>query len=322
MSLEQAAHRTASHGDDGLADLGRGAARRKVVLDVAADHHPDELVRRRLGGHERVHPPPVLQDGDAVRDLEDLGEPMRDEEDADALLDQQPDTLEEGGRLMRRQGGSRLVHDQDSSVDGQRLGDLDGLLLRHREPLDQPARRHPPVDAQLCQELSGGRRHGPAVDDRPAHRLAAEEDVLRDRPLRQEVELLVDDADAGSLGILRVAEAHFLAGHANRSGLGDVRSGEDLHQRRLARAVLAQHRVDLSGAQVEVDLAEHRDAEERLADAAHLEQRRGWLAGNLGDRRRVRHPPPPFSVPRRGALSRPQCRPARRARRAPSPRRP
>ena len=71
--------------------------------------------------------------------------------------------------------------------------------------------RHPTVDAQLCQELSGGRRHRPAVDDRPAHRFAAEEDVLRDRPLRQEVELLVDDADAGSLGILRVAEAHLLA---------------------------------------------------------------------------------------------------------------
>ncbi len=84
--------------DDGLADLRRGAARRKVVLEVAADHHPDELARRRLRGHERVHLPPVLQDGDAIRDLEDLGEPMRDEEHADALLDQQPDTLEEGGR--------------------------------------------------------------------------------------------------------------------------------------------------------------------------------------------------------------------------------
>ena len=60
-------------------------------------------------------------------------------------------------------------------------------------------------------------------------------------------------------------------------GVGLVRSGEDLDQRRLAGAVLAEQAVHLTGADVEVDAVQRPDAGEGLDDAVHLQQRR--LAG-------------------------------------------
>ena len=49
--------------------------------------------------------------------------------------------------------------------------------------------------------------------------------------------------------------------------VGGLHAGEDLHQRRLAGAVLAHERVDLAGAEVEVDAVERGDAGEALGDA-------------------------------------------------------
>jgi hypothetical protein len=53
-----------------------------------------------------------------------------------------------------------------------------------------------------------------------------------------------------------------------------VHPGEDLHQRRLAGAVLAHDRVDLALVEVEVDPVEDLHADEALLDAAHLQQLR------------------------------------------------
>ena len=51
-----------------------------------------------------------------------------------------------------------------------------------------------------------------AVDACPAaHRFAAEIDVLGDRQVRRQRQLLVDDGDAGALGGDRVADLHRLA---------------------------------------------------------------------------------------------------------------
>ena len=58
------------------------------------------------------------------------------------------------------------------------------------------------------------------------------------------------------------------------AAVGRVHAGEDLHERRLAGAVLPHDRVDLARVAVEPDAVEHLDAEEALADVAHLQQRR------------------------------------------------
>jgi hypothetical protein len=122
------------------------------------------------------------------------------------------------------------------------------------------------------------------VDEAEAVGLAAEVDVLGDVAVRQQVELLVDDADAGALGIERVRERDAASEQRDLALVGVVRAAEDLHQRRLAGAVLADQRVHLADAAVEVDAVDRGDGAEALHDAAHLERVRRSVrsAGGVG----------------------------------------
>jgi hypothetical protein len=120
-----------------------------------------------------------------------------------------------------------------------------------------------------------GRR--PVGPGRPAEPepgvLAPEEDVVGDGEPADQVELLVDRGDAARHGRLRVAQAHRGAVPDDGALVGLVGPGEDLDQRRLARAVLTQQAVHLTGPDVEVDAVQGADARELLDDAVHLEQR-------------------------------------------------
>ena len=51
----------------------------------------------------------------------------------------------------------------------------------------------------------------------------------------------------------------------------DMHSGEDFHQGRLAGAVLAHQRMHFAAPQVEVDVAQRRDAGEGFGDASGLQ---------------------------------------------------
>ena len=65
-----------------------------------------------------------------------------------------------------------------------------------------------------------------------------------------------------------------LAVDADLARVFTVGAAEDLHQRRLAGAVLAEQHVHVAGVQRQIDFVERQHAGERLADAAHLEHRR------------------------------------------------
>src|SRR6266536_404514 len=64
-----------------------------------------------------------------------------------------------------------------------------------------------------------------------------------------------------------------LAAEADRAAVGAVHPSKDLHQRRFASAVLADHCVHFAGVQLEVDTLQRLHAGKCLADAAHLHQR-------------------------------------------------
>ena len=159
--------------------------------------------------------------------------------------------------------------------DRQRLGDLDELLLADAQGCRR-ARRGRARCRAGASSARGGAAARPAVDDQPGDaRLAAEEDVVGDRQLGNEVEFLMDDGDAGGLGLAR----RWRSGPARPSMLivafiVGVDAGEDFHQRRLAGAVLAHQRVDFAGPQVEADVGKRGDAAEILADAGRRQQRR------------------------------------------------
>ena len=93
------------------------------------------------------------------------------------------------------------------------------------------------------------------------------------RELGVEAELLVHRGDAGRLRLVWAVEGHVLAIHAERAAVRPMHPGDDLDERGLAGAVLADQRVDLAGIGGEVDVLQRLHAGERLRDALELEQR-------------------------------------------------
>ena len=73
----------------------------------------------------------------------------------------------------------------------------------------------------------------------------------------------------------RRVDRDLLAVDEDLARVGMVEPVEDVHQRRLAGAVLAEQRVHLAGQQVEVDPVVREHAGEALRDLSELENRRG-----------------------------------------------
>ena len=201
---------------------------------------------------------------------------------------------------------------------------------RARRGRDRSGRRGARTARASGAASSGGRSGG----QRP-QRLAADEDVLGDREVGEQRRLLVDDRDAGGAGV-RGAGEHELRGRrpsisAPRVGLMDA--AEDLDERRLAGAVLADERVDLAAVQLERHALQRVHGAERLAGVDQAQHRGAPLGAPVARRRLARGSAPlsrccPSCVPSlrltpgaagrepaAGAAMAPRRRPARRARR-------
>ena len=87
--------------------------------------------------------------------------------------------------------------------------------------------------------------------DGPAH-----EDVAPERQLVGQRPLLVDGLDAERAGLLDGQVATRLAVEEHLARVGPVDAGDDLDQRGLARAVVAEQPDDLAAIEVEVDVVE------------------------------------------------------------------
>ena len=185
-----------------IVDLEERVARRRGRLvhaeqHLTPDHHPREaLLGRALRGHgvDRLAAP---EHRDPVGDLEHLVELVRDEDDRLPLRLQLGDDREELPRLLRCEDRGRLVQHEDLRPAVERLQDLDALLLRDRDVLDQRVG----ID---CEAVAVGKLADalPRLADVEHHarvgRLLGEDDVLRHRHHRDQHEVLVDHADPAS----------------------------------------------------------------------------------------------------------------------------
>ena len=198
---------------------------------------------------------------------------MRDEDDRLALRRQRAQDLEQLGGLLGGQHGGRLVEDQHLGAAVERPQDLHALLLADGDVADP--RLGIDAQAEAVRQLAHapGRRLG--VEQHALARLGGEDDVLRHRHHRHEHEVLVDHPDPEVDRLPRRLDRHGLAVEQELALVRPVEPVEDAHQRRLARPVLAQQRVDLAFSQVEVDAVVRDDRAESLGDPAQLERERG-----------------------------------------------
>ena len=106
--------------------------------------------------------PAVAEDRGAVAEVEDLVEPVADEEDRDAARAQAADDREQPLDLVGRERRGRLVEDEHARLDRERLGDLDQLLVRHRQAADR--RADVEADVELLEQRLGLAAHLAPVD--------------------------------------------------------------------------------------------------------------------------------------------------------------
>ena len=151
----------------------------------------------------------------------------------------------------------------------ERLQDLDALLLADGDVVHE--RAWIDREAELLRELLHAPLRPTLVEEDPVVRLDAEHDVLGHRHHRDEHEVLVHHPDAGLDRVTGRAEVDRLPVQQDLAAVAPVEPVQDVHQRGLAGAVLAEQCVHLAAADVEADVVIGDDAREDLADPSHLE---------------------------------------------------
>ena len=219
------------------------------------------------------------------------------------------DDAEQLRDLVRGERGGRLVHDQDADVQRERLGDLDGLLLREGQPTRGLRDVHPHVEAG--EHLLGFAPHPPPVDDAPAIAVP-DEDVLGDTEVGEDHRLLIDRRDRVGLGVEGAAQVAPLAVDEDLTDIGLLDAGHDLDERRLAGPVLAEQRVISPGSA----RARRRRAPGWTRTPSRCRASRGWVARTDRHRRglaqarrprraraRAGRPPPPRVLTSPGSIA-------------------
>ena len=238
---------------------------------LASDHHAHDRLAREGRGSPAADVAAVAQHGQLVGDREQLLQPMGDVEDAFALGLELANDREQVFRvpLAERRGG--LVHDEQLRLIGERSRDLDHLAGGYREcahlglgidvdpqPLEQGA--GPALQLAMADESQ-------SVDG-----LAPDPDVLRDAHARHQVQLLMDHGDAKVKRIARRAEAQIAAVEEQLAGIRSVDTCDDLHERRLAGAVLAAQSVHRAAPESHRHIVQGHDSGKRLADIPDFEE--------------------------------------------------
>jgi hypothetical protein len=244
------------------------------LVEGPPDHEAHQLLGVERGGRLGRDVAPIAQHGDAVGYLEDFLEPVRDVHHADAVRGEIVDDAEELAGLAVCQGRGGLVHDNSPGIAHEGPGDGHDLAVRRREAFDW--RRHVELDPQSIQPPPRLLLHHAPVETAPAGAgsLAADEQVLGDRKLGEEVELLGNHGDPGLLCVSRGGERCGLPVHLETTLVRLVEPVHDLHERALARAVLPYQSVHLPRPQLEVHVVHSHHAAEPFGDAREPEERR------------------------------------------------
>jgi hypothetical protein len=101
--------------------------------------------------------------------------------------------------------------------------------------------------------------------------LAVQEHVVEDRELVDQRQVLVDGVDPARPRLVDAARRVRLAAQQHPAVVGLLEPADDLHQRRLAGAVVPEQAEDLALVQVEADVAQRDDRAEALAHVLDAE---------------------------------------------------
>ena len=252
---------------DSLAAVGRQV---RPLPRPTAKHRRDEaghvgVLRRGLEHHLAL-----AQARHHVAHGEDFRQMVGDDDDPRAPRGDHPEDAKQSRDLVPAQRSSRLVEDEDLAAETKGPRDLDQLLLD---------RAH--VGAHRRQERAGnGELFEQACDfgallahvHKPQRALAlgVEVEVVEAAQRPDQAPFLHHHAETEHPRFRRAGIGELLAGDANLS-LGRLLGAErDLHQRGFAGAVVSDDGVDAAAAHADIDVLEHPNLTEALANSLHF----------------------------------------------------
>ncbi len=196
---------------------------------------------------------------------------MRDIEDRLSLRLQPSQDPEESFELVRAEHGRGLIHDNDLGVERERPGDLGPVAPRRREPADLAANVE--VEIECSHQFPClPKKLPPVYESQTRMRQAAQEDVFCNRQGGSERRVLVHDCDAELHRMVRTLDLNRIAGEVKRAAVRANGAANDVHQRRLAGAVLADERVNLAEAHGKADTIERAGCPIALGNVVRLER--------------------------------------------------
>ena len=230
-----------------------------------------------VGGVPAEDEAAAAQDGHLVRERLDLRQLVADEDDGQ-VAGHAPQQRDELVRLLRGERAGRLIEDEEARAEAERLDQLHALLLADGELPD--VRVGIDRKAVVLGDGDDASAHGGQIELRGApdprakalvlslclHLGQAQRDVLRHGEVGHEHVLLVYHADAAGERVAGGAEDDLPVVDEDFALVRRVQAHQDVHQGRLARAVLADERQHLALAHGERDVAAREDAGEALGD--------------------------------------------------------
>ena len=134
-----------------------------------------------------------------------------------------------------------------------------------RRGIAAKGRAHIDIDTEPLEDLGRSTvRFRPVNQPAKAARFIAHYNVFSDAAQWHQVELLVDRGNACVLCLARACYVELLAGKVDRARVTAIDPRQDLHQRRLASTILANHGMHLSGRNFELRRLQRCHASEGL----------------------------------------------------------
>src|SRR5437867_4067806 len=192
---------------------------------------------------------------------------MADVDNGDAAIAQLMDQPKQSLDIGALQAARRLIHQDDACVAGERAADLDNLLIGKRK-IAGPHTRIDLAASELFQEFCSAIEELLLLQPAVTRRLRSHEDVLCNRKMQAECELLMDMRDAPPPRLSRILGRVTVARKTHLAGVLSDEARENVQERALAGAVLPDERVHFAGSGRQVDAIERDCRAKSLLDAA------------------------------------------------------
>ena len=185
-----------------------------------------------------------------------------DDDDRLAVRLHVADDAEELFGLLRGQNRRRLVQNQNIRAAVKHLDDLKRLLLADAHLIDLLVE----IEVELILLTDGA---GLVMDTLEVEFILAahrQGDILGSREYIDQLEMLVDHADAEVQRIARGADGHRFITDIDLALIGEIDAGDHIHQGRFAAAVFAQQGQYLAAAHAQRDILVGHDSAKGLGN--------------------------------------------------------